>query len=102
MVAESISVAAKHGEVCARVGGDEFNIFGICKNDGYEQAKRFVRDFQENLIHTNKKMKNYYKVDASFGIYSSRPEADDTLEVYTNLSDRFMYRLKEKRKTNCD
>lgn len=102
MVAESISVAAKHGEVCARVGGDEFNIFGICKNDGYEQAKRFVRDFQKNLIHTNKKMKNYYKVDASFGIYSSRPEADDTLEVYTNLSDRFMYRLKEKRKTNCD
>lgn len=59
--------AAFEGDVCARVGGDEYNVVGIGYDD--KKAEAFIAAFQKYLDDFNANSELPYLVRASVGYY---------------------------------
>ena len=59
--------AAFEGDVCARVGGDEYNVVGIGYDD--KKAEAFISAFQKYLDDFNANSELPYLVRASVGYY---------------------------------
>lgn len=95
-IATALTYASTKDEICARVGGDEFNV--IAKNYTSKDLDRFVRRFYEYLDHVNEENSRYV-VTASYGSYLTNAGEDRGLEEYINLSDARLYEHKRKRKS---
>lgn len=88
-MAKALTEAAHEDTICARIGGDEFSVAGIC--DREQDAYKYLERFEE-------KRKNY-GVHASCGIIVTDLEEDNGLEYYMNLSDYYMYKNKSAKKS---
>lgn len=95
-IAKAIQSACTGEEICARIGGDEYEVFGF----GYtaEQADGFVQRFQQYLHDFNASSELPYQVNASTGFTISEPNSDNTLEYYITISDNLLYENKRERK----
>lgn len=95
-IADAMTHAARHNEICARIGGDEYAVIG--ENYTEEMAEDFISDFYRYLKEYNEESISSYDVDASYG-YAFSDESDDMhIEEVLNLSDDRLYINKKHKK----
>lgn len=96
-LADAMKYASCGNEICARVGGDEFDVFA--KGYTKEDAERFIKKMYEYLSIYNNKSETEYAIDASYGIVTVSENIDNQpLEYYMKLGDVRMYKNKASKK----
>jgi diguanylate cyclase (GGDEF)-like protein len=95
-IGAAMEAAAAPGDVCARVGGDEYNVVGV----GYDMQKVdvFIRKFQQYLDDFNANSELPYLVRASVGYYLLPVDGTESLEECINAADASLYEYKRKKK----
>ena len=88
--------AAKNEDVCARVGGDEYNVIGLEYTK--EEADKFVENFYEYLNKFNETSELPYLINASVGYYLLEQGEQTSLEQCIVAADESLYEHKRKRK----
>lgn len=99
-VGYAITEAGVTGQIGARIGGDEFEVFFPCQDE--KDAENWIALFQQSLDHFNEKSDKPYEVHASLGYKVGIPTADDTIATYMKTADDLMYKNKiiNKRQRN--
>lgn len=95
-IAEAMQTSCESDEVCARIGGDEFAVFGYDYDT--KEAEQYVSRFQHFLDQFNAENKLPYLVNASLGYSISDPDSTYSREYYMKISDDLLYQNKRKRK----
>lgn len=95
-IADAMRQACSGCEICARIGGDEFAVFGYDYSE--EKAKQYTENFLQYLKDFNADSSLPYCVNASFGYTISDPSLSISRENYMKISDDLLYQNKRKRK----
>lgn len=95
-IADAMRQACSGCEICARIGGDEFAVFGYDYSE--EKAKQYTENFLQYLKDFNAQSNLPYCVNASFGYTISDPSLSISRENYMKASDDLLYQNKRKRK----
>lgn len=95
-IADAMRQACSGCEICARIGGDEFAVFGYDYSE--EKAKQYTENFLQYLKDFNADSNLPYCVNASFGYTISDPSLSISREQYMKVSDDLLYQNKRKRK----
>ncbi len=95
-IAAGLEYAAREGDVCARVGGDEFLVVGIDYDE--EQAQQFLERFKSHLDRFNEDSGLPYLVIASYGYYIVPEDHAISLAAAIVKSDRCLYDTKRDKK----
>lgn len=95
-IADAMRHACSGHEICARIGGDEFAVFGYDYSE--EKAKQYTENFLQYLKDFNADSSLPYCVNASFGYTISDPSLSISREQYMKVSDDLLYQNKRKRK----
>lgn len=95
-IALAIQNACMDDEICARIGGDEYEVFGFDYNT--EMAETFIRKFQQYLDNFNETSNLPYQVNASLGYVITDSSSRESLEHYMKISDDLLYQNKRIRK----
>lgn len=95
-IADAMRHACSGHEICARIGGDEFAVFGYDYSE--EQAEKYTENFLQYLVDFNADSNLPYCVNASFGYTISDPSISISREQYMKASDDLLYQNKRKRK----
>lgn len=95
-IADSMRQACSGCEICARIGGDEFAVFGYDYSE--DKAKQYTENFLQYLKDFNADSSLPYCVNASFGYTISDPSLSISREQYMKASDDLLYQNKRKRK----
>lgn len=95
-IADAMRAAALNEEICARIGGDEFEVFGYDYNT--DRAEQYISRFQQYLTDFNQNSQLPYVVNASLGYTISDPADSYSLEYYMKKSDDLLYQHKRERK----
>lgn len=95
-IADAMRQACSGCEICARIGGDEFAVFGYDYSE--EKAKQYTENFLQYLKDFNAQSNLPYCVNASFGYTISDPSLSISQENYMKASDDLLYQNKRKRK----
>lgn len=95
-IADAMRQACSECEICARIGGDEFAVFGYDYSE--EKAKQYTENFLQYLKDFNADSSLPYCVNASFGYTISDPSLSISREQYMKASDDLLYQNKRKRK----
>ncbi len=100
-ISESMMVAAKHGELCIRSGGDEFVI--LAGDYSYEKANEYIRLLRENIKRRITRDNKPFKVEVSVGVYMDIPKKvnasiNEISENYLKQADSEMYKEKKSHK----
>ncbi len=92
-VANALSSALHEGEMCARIGGDEFE--AILRMDSPGRIEAFQKAFGEALKKENEAVTDAYVVGASVGVCVANQPA--TMAEYMHRADVLMYEEKKRR-----
>lgn len=95
-IADAMRQACSGCEICARIGGDEFAVFGYDYSE--EKAKQYTENFLQYLKDFNAQSNLPYCVNTSFGYTISDPSLSISREQYMKVSDDLLYQNKRKRK----
>lgn len=95
-IADAMRQACSGCEICARIGGDEFAVFGYDYSE--DKAKQYTENFLWYLKDFNADSSLPYCVNASFGYTISDPSLSISREQYMKASDDLLYQNKRKRK----
>ena len=95
-IADAMCQACSGCEICARIGGDEFAVFGYDYSE--EKAKSYTENFLQYLKDFNADSSLPYCVNASFGYTISDPSLSISRKQYMKASDDLLYQNKRKRK----
>lgn len=95
-IADAMRQACSGCEICARIGGDEFAVFGYDYSE--DKAKQYTENFLQYLKDFNAQSNLPYCVNASFGYTISDPSLSISRENYMKISDDLLYQNKRKRK----
>lgn len=95
-IADAMRQACSGCKICARIGGDEFAVFGYDYSE--EKAKQYTENFLQYLKDFNAQSNLPYCVNASFGYTISDPSLSISRENYMKASDDLLYQNKRKRK----
>lgn len=95
-IAKAIENAASPGDVCARVGGDEFSVVGMGYDE--EKIKNFIDEFHSYLDAFNVDSGLPYLVSASCGYYLITEPHRVSLEEAIVESDGQLYEIKRNKK----
>lgn len=95
-VAHALQGACRGGEICARIGGDEFIVYAESYTD--EDAAAYCHKLEELMAEVNRDMARGYQVSASYGYHVFFPKEGDTVDRYINMADDKMYSNKKKKK----
>lgn len=95
-IADAMRQACSGCEICARIGGDEFAVFGYDYSE--DKAKQYTENFLQYLKDFNADSSLPYCVNASFGYTISDPSLFISREQYMKASDDLLYQNKRKRK----
>lgn len=96
-ISSAMEAAAQPGDLCARIGGDEFAVAAI----GYDEnaAEEYLKKFHAHLEAFNEESELPYLVGASVGYYIISPEHEISLEAAIVESDKMLYENKREKKT---
>lgn len=97
-VANAIRYAKQGNEICSRVGGDEFFIFGTYKDSA--KTEEFIKRVHKFLHDYNNASGKAYLVECSCGAYTAPISKVKSFEIIMNMADQVMYAEKVKKKTN--
>ena len=91
-IGQALMAAAQNGEPCARIGGDEYAVFGV----GYTQkdAENFAKDFLYTLERLNRDNPQDYPAAASWGYVLYHDPSRYTIEEIMRATDERMYQMK--------
>lgn len=95
-VSRALQKASTSGEICARFGGDEFEV--VAYDYSVEKAEAFAKRFNDALDDYNQRSGMPYKVSASCGYYVSRVSEDDDFDSLIFAADKEMYKNKSDKK----
>lgn len=95
-IGKAILNAAEPGDVCARIGGDEFSVVGMDYNK--QKIQGFMKKFNEYLENFNRNSGCPYLVGASCGWYLINNSYESTLEAAIVKSDEHLYEAKRDKK----
>ncbi len=95
-IGEALTSASEHGEICARVGGDEFSVIGTNYND--KLLAEFIHKFNNYLDKWNENSIYEYQVTASYGASLTSENKHLSLNDYINLSDKRLYEQKRSKR----
>lgn len=96
-LADAMKHASCSNEICARIGGDEFDVFA--KGYTKEDAEKFINKVYEYLDTYNDNPEAEYTIDISYGMVAVSENIDNQpLEYYMKLSDAHMYKNKKSKK----
>lgn len=95
-IADAMRQACSGCEICARIGGDEFAVFGYDYSE--DKAKQYTENFLQYLKDFNADSSLPYCVNASFGYTISDPSLSISRKQYMKASDDLLYQNKRKRK----
>lgn len=95
-IADAMRQACSGCEICARIGGDEFAVFGYDYSE--DKAKQYTENFLQYLKDFNADSSLPYCVNASFGYTISDPSLSISRAQYMSASDDLLYQNKRKRK----
>lgn len=95
-IADAMRQACSGCEICARIGGDEFAVFGYDYSE--DKAKQYTENFLQYLKDFNADSSLPYCVNASFGYTISDPSLSISRDQYMKASDDLLYQNKRKRK----
>lgn len=98
--ANAIKFANAGGEICSRIGGDEFFVTGV--SESREAAEVFVDKIGEFLDKYNRSSGKGYRVECSCGMYVAPASKVKTLESIIKFADRDMYRTKQQKKSGIN
>ncbi len=98
VAADALKYAATEGEICMRVGGDEFVVIG--KNYDQNKADRFIQKFEEEIDKFNQANGYDFKVNVSYGLSIIKPNNAATIEDCMIIADSKMYKQKYKKGSN--
>lgn len=94
IIAKALQNSFTEDEVCARIGGDEFIMFGSGIFDD-EKLKSYPLRIQEYLDHYNSNSSKPYLIGISLGIFCQKVSQDSTLEEWIEKADENMYANKK-------
>ena len=97
-MADAISSACMHGEICARFGGDEFIIFAAGYSDKQAEALRDL--INKNIDTYNEQSGKPYNIKASIGWHIDIPTKDTKLASMVTIADQKMYNVKKGKLKN--
>ncbi len=99
IAANAMNTCCKSGEMCARMGGDEYAVFGVgdYTDEIVTEYTGHIRNFCDRYNASSGKK---YNVGVSLGFYCAVPEENDTIDSFYNLADEKMYEDKFRRKKN--
>lgn len=95
-IADAMRQACSGCEICARIGGDEFAVFGYDYSE--DKAKQYTENFLQYLKDFNADSSLPYCVNASFGYTISDPSLSISRKQYMKASDDLLFQNKRKRK----
>lgn len=95
-MADVIKYFVDDDRIAMRYGGDEFVVFGKCKEK--ENEKTLVTELQELMDRRNKQSKNSFKISASIGISIYEASEVESLADMIELADERMYEEKRKKR----
>lgn len=87
----------RSSDVIARMGGDEFVVFGTSDSE-LESDIVFVRRMEENLKIYNEKTRHPYMLSCSVGAAYYDPQSPESLDEILSRADTIMYEEKRKKK----
>lgn len=96
IIAKALQNSFTEDEACARIGGDEFIMFG-CGSFDEEKLKSYPVRIQEYLDHYNTNSSKPYLIGISLGIYCQKVTKDSTLEEWIEKADDNMYANKKSK-----
>lgn len=96
LLAYCLQNACIGGEICARVGGDEFVVYG--EDYSEQDAVEYCGRLESLLDKANDELKKPYRFAASYGYEVVSPGESDELDRYVDMADDKMYFIKKKKK----
>jgi len=96
-LAEILKVTFRRSDIIARIGGDEFVILGMEKEEA--NAEVLVGRLLENLAAYNKKGIRSYPLSLSVGIAYFDPGKSCSIDELLARADKLMYKQKQKKRT---
>lgn len=100
-MADILKKTFRTSDVIARMGGDEFVIFGMSDSES-ESDLVFSKRLQENLEIFNKKTTRLYRLSCSVGAAHYDPQLPESLDDILSRADTIMYEEKLKKKEHQD
>ncbi len=94
-VAKILREKAKPKDYVARIGGDEFAIFGNCNNEN--EVKMLERSIQAEINKYNKNSDKDYKISISMGYTTQNIEHSKSREELVFEADTNMYQNKQSK-----
>ena len=95
-IGQAMEHAAREGDICARIGGDEFAVVGLDYDD--ERAEAFMERFHGYLADFKIDSGLPYLVRASCGYYLISEDHEISLEAANVESDNRLYENKREKK----
>lgn len=96
IIAKSIQNSFTEDEAVARIGGDEFIMFGMGDFDE-EKLKQYPIRINDYLDHYNENSSKPYVIGISLGIYCQKVSSDSTLKEWLDKADENMYANKKSK-----
>lgn len=94
IIAKAIQNSFTEDEAVARIGGDEFIMFGAgCFDE--EKLKQYPKRINDYLDHYNENSSKPYIIAVSLGIYCGRVSSDSELKEWLDKADENMYANKK-------
>lgn len=94
--AQAIKYSMPEGAVCARTGGDEFQVLLHGVSD--DEVRGYIAAIETCLATYNKQSGMPYRIGCSCGFYSAKLSDEDYYTI-ERLADEDMYRVKTEKKT---
>lgn len=99
IIAKAFQNSFTEDEVCSRIGGDEFIMFGIGDLNEEKINNYFLR-IKEYLQHYNQNSTKPYLIDVSLGAYYGRADKNSELKDWMDKADENMYSYKKNKVKN--
>lgn len=96
IIAKAIQNSFTEDEAVARIGGDEFIMFGTGNFDE-EKLKEYPKRINEYLDHYNENSSKPYVIAISLGIYCGKVSSDSELKEWLDKADENMYANKKSK-----
>ena len=96
LLGKALSYSSMGKEICARVGGDEFNV--IAGDYSQDELDDFMSSVLNYIESYNEISDVPYNINASYGVILVREFSQGDLEYYMNISDDLMYKQKGAKK----
>lgn len=96
MVAEILQSVKPADLICARIGGDEFVLFGAMPEG--QNPQEIVEAINHLVEQRQKEIVDGWEIGISAGYFWGKPDANKEYDDYSAIADHHMYKIKKAKK----